>query len=657
MAEILKLETATETGLLAQLAEIEEWSDFAAEVLIIARRQPNNLGLRDQIAKLAEKEFEKGGNQAVLNIYARAIKEVGAEAEAAVQLRLLAISLDLDPNAPGWYIRRMAEAAEKRTEAKSRVEVLKAAAQRLLSESKPQVDEEAAEEPEVEAADEPATEPATPPHVAFADDQPIEAHDYDPVELTQTASYDNAREYARRHCWRNGALALYYWRSEFWEWDGWVYRVLPEADLKARIYEFLDASRRREGKDHHLVRFRPRPAAVRELIDGLGAGVALPDECEPPMLISQGSHMGDALMFANALLNSRTGESMSPTPDLWIHQGIRYDFDPKARCPQWLTFLESVLPGDTDAQKSVEELLGLSMTEDVSFQKGAMLASVKPRCGKGTIIRVGEGLSGSYVSMDFDEWNKDKACEPMVGKKMIAFPDVRLKEPKMYGQNFDPGGLDYRSVQRTLKITAADPITISRKYIAAFEGVLPGKVWIASNKVLNFNDAVLPTRFIKLAFDVSFLNREDIYLSNKLLTELPGIANRCLAAYHAALDRGRLIQPASGARLGARVSQTSDAFAQFINDNYVFDKEATETTFGDIYAKLTAWCKAKGRTEILASVIPQNLKSKIRDIPGFEAVEGTSKTRKNPARRLLRIRLRTKDERAELREAAFDEDE
>lgn len=520
-------------------------------------------------------------------------------------------------------------------------------------EPQPSVEREAEEDVEKPKSAEPKVEA---PGIAFAKDQPIEDDgDPVPVELSQAASYDNAREYARRHCWRDGSLALYSWRGEFWEWDGWVYRVLPEADLKARVYEFLDASRRREGKDHHLVRFRPRPNAVRELIDGLAAGVALPDWCEPPMLISKGSHMGDALMFANALLNSRTGAQIEPTPDLWIHRGIKYEWDPRAKCPQWLAFLESVLPGDVDAQRSVEELLGLSMTEDTSFQKGAMLISEKPRCGKGTIIRIGEGLSGSFVSMDFDEWNKDKACEPLVGKKMIAFPDVRLKEPRWYGNRFDPGGLDYHSTQRVLKITAADAVTIARKYIAAFEGVLPGKVWIASNKLLNFNDAVLPTRFIKLAFNVSFLNREDIFLSDRLLTELPGIANRCLKAYHQALERGRLIQPASGAMLGARVTQSSDAFAQFINENYVFDKQATDTTFSEIYGKLKTWCNAKGRLEILESVVPQNLKSKIRGVDGFESVEGTSKSRTKPQRRLLRIRPRTDDERKELREAAFED--
>ena len=64
---------------------------------------------------------------------------------------------------------------------------------------------------------------------------------------------------------------------------------------------------------------------------------------------------------------------------------------------------------------------------------------------------------------------------------------------------------------------------------------------MALNKIPNFNDPVLPTRFVKLAFEVSFLGREDNQLSERLLSELPGIAVRCLAAYRRACERGRLI--------------------------------------------------------------------------------------------------------------------
>ena len=103
-------------------------------------------------------------------------------------------------------------------------------------------------------------------------------------------------------------------------------------------------------------------------------------------------------MFGNGLVELGSGERMAPTPKLWVHGEVEYDWNPSAPCPHWLAFLESVFPGDREAQDCVEELTGLSMTEDISFQKGVMLLG-PPRSGKGTILGVNEALVGtaSYI--------------------------------------------------------------------------------------------------------------------------------------------------------------------------------------------------------------------------------------------------------------------
>jgi putative DNA primase/helicase len=361
------------------------------------------------------------------------------------------------------------------------------------------------------------------------------------------------------------------------------------------------------------------------------------------MRLDTGAHAGEVLMFQNTLLNVKSGAQVPASPKLWIHDSVNYAWDPQAKCPGWLAFLASIFPGDQEAQDCVEELLGLSMTEDVSFQKGALLIG-KPRSGKGTILRIGEALTGSFASMDLDKWNGEKACEPLIGKKMIAFADVRLKEGQWYGPRFDPGGVDFKSVQRLLKITAGDKITLERKYISAWEGVLFGKVWMASNKHPNFNDLILPTRFIKIPFEISFAGREDNTLSVRLIAnELPGIAARCLPAYHRALRHGRLIQPRSGERLGAEIAQSSDAFTRFMSETFVSDPQGT-VTYSWAYQLLKDWCAEHGRQDLLERIIPQNLRKYIRGVPGFQDVENAPRPHKTP-RRLARIRCRNKQER------------
>jgi putative DNA primase/helicase len=393
--------------------------------------------------------------------------------------------------------------------------------------------------------------------VQFAADKPD--HDPEPALLSYSAPFDNARAFARRFCWRANALALFAWGDKFWEMNGGAYQPVPGDGLHALIWRFLDASHKTAANQR--VRFIPKPLHVNDLFTALKAGLALPAWCEPPMSLDTGERLGSVMMFRNMLVDLRSEEQIKPSPMNWIHHQVGYDWDPTAKAPNWLAFLESIFPGDQEAKDCVEEALGLSMTDDLTFQKGMALIG-KTRGGKGTILEVLTGLVGddAVISLEFGKWVLTEfGLQGAIGKKVLAFPDVRLKRSQWYGRTFDPGGLDHKSISELLKITAGDRISIPRKNIGApWEGKLRGKVWIASNKMLNFNDPTLPTRFIKIDFKQSFLGREDRFLSEKLKLELPGIAARAVRAYARLRERGVFIQPRSSDGLEREIAKGSD---------------------------------------------------------------------------------------------------
>src|SRR5262245_50915686 len=66
-------------------------------------------------------------------------------------------------------------------------------------------------------------------------------------------------------------------------------------------------------------------------------------------------------------------------------------------------------------------------------------------------------------------------------------------------------------------------MTLGRKWIGPWHGQLKLKLILISNDVLNFNDAILPTRFVKINFTQSFAEREDADLREKLKAEISGI--------------------------------------------------------------------------------------------------------------------------------------
>jgi hypothetical protein len=83
------------------------------------------------------------------------------------------------------------------------------------------------------------------------------------------------------------------------------------------------------------------------------------------------------------------------------------------------------------------------------------------------------------VLANFHSWLRGEySAEALIGKKVGVFPDVRLKEGRWYGQNFDPGGIDPISKEKLLRITGGDPDTVGRKWIGPWHGVHPMKVFL-----------------------------------------------------------------------------------------------------------------------------------------------------------------------------------
>lgn len=132
--------------------------------------------------------------------------------------------------------------------------------------------------------------------------------------------------------------------------------------------------------------------------------------------------------------------------------------------------------------------------------------------------------------------------------------------------------------------------------------------------------------------------------SERLLGELPGIAARCLAAYHRARERGRLIQPRSAQALEAKLARSSDPYAQFMQETFITDPTGT-VSCTRVFSEFKFWCKRNGREELLTSITTTNIrKLVINKVAGFEDVSKSFKPKAEP-RRYAGMRLRSPEER------------
>ena len=165
------------------------------------------------------------------------------------------------------------------------------------------------------------------------------------------------------------------------------------------------------------------------------------------------------------------------------------------------------------------------------------------RSGKGTIARVIRALIGpanacgptlASLSTNFGLW-------PFLGKSLAIVSDARLS-----------GRTDSQIVvERLLSISGEDALTIDRKNLEPVTGKLPTRIMLLSNELPRLGDSSVPLagRMLLLRLRESFYGREDHALTDKLLSELPGILNWAIVGWSTLRGRGRFAQPESAADL------------------------------------------------------------------------------------------------------------
>ena len=429
----------------------------------------------------------------------------------------------------------------------------------------------------------------------------VARQDDEPPLLYKASPYDSAKEFVGRYLIKDGALATFYWNQHFWVWNGRCYEKAPIDKFNAAVWAFL--ANARTGSKTDNTRFLPKPADAEGVMKALKAGLTL--DVDPPYWLDGRDGAEHILAFKNGLVDVRTGRFMPSTPRLWIHHALNYDYDPDAKCPTWDHWLDEVFEGDEETRQCVEEEIGIEMTNDIRFHKGFLHIGQQGREGKTTLAAVIEEVVGSdcYISLDITSWvSGEFSKEPLLGKKVGVFADVRFKEPKWYGQNLDPGGIDHVSKGWLLRITGGDPVTIPRKFNPIpWRGHLPMKAVLTCNHVPNLNDPMLASRFILIAFNVSFRDREDIGMVDKLKAEVSGIAARCLIAYRRLCDRGRFIQPATGLKLARSVAAKSNAYQAFSDECFIINEQGVSTQCEKVFFRWRKWCEDNGQLDALRS--------------------------------------------------------
>lgn len=398
------------------------------------------------------------------------------------------------------------------------------------------------------------------------------------------------------HASRPGGDRILHWRGEFYTWDTCRYVVRDPVMIQKWLYRFMascNTLKDTKGKTVE-VPFHPKSSHVNDVAHALRAVTFTPAPDIGTWLdpLPEDHPGGEIIAFQNGFVHWPTRTVMPATDRLLVTSALEFDYNPSAGPPAaWLEFLQAIWPDDQESIACLAEIMGYLLTDDTGQQKIFMLIG-PPRCGKGTILRVIEALVGksNRASPTLSSLGGDFGLQSLIGKKVAMISDARLS-----------GKADQQVViENLLRISGEDAVDINRKNLPALTGVtLRTRIVMATNELPGFSDAsaAIANRFIPLRFVTSFLGREDLGLTHRLLQELPGILLWALDGLDRLRTRGHFTVPASAQEVRDDLIDQTSPIQAFVTDCCVLgDGQACDRD--DLYAEWKRWCGKQGRDHV-----------------------------------------------------------
>ena len=297
----------------------------------------------------------------------------------------------------------------------------------------------------------------------------------------------------------------------------------------------------------------------------------------------------DAWLFnaANATIDLHTGEALGQRRGDLITKISTVVYDPNASAPRWLAFLDRIFDGNEALISFVQRAVGYSLTGDTSEQVIIILYGTGAN-GKTTLLLILSRLMG-----DYGQWSEFSTFL-MKDRDAIRNDLAALKGARLVSAAESTQG---RRLDETVikQVTGGDVIRARFLRREFFEYQPAFKLWLATNHKpeIRGTDLAIWRRIRLIPFEVTIPDEEqDRHLSEKLMTELPGVLNWALEGLAAWRDHG-LGYPDEVRSATEEYRAEQDYLLEFLSD-VTSDERQGHALRNNLYLSYQQWCKKNG---------------------------------------------------------------
>lgn len=390
------------------------------------------------------------------------------------------------------------------------------------------------------------------------------------LELARDGDIDPTMDYPPPHrpmqtarqliadIWTRGDMrTLAHWNGTFWQWTGTHYAPVDDLEVRGPIYERLEQVTY-SGKDGPRP-WDPTTARVSGIMEPLAIQVHLTTDTTPMWRHNPTRPTDGLIPMANGLLDYAAGTLTPHSPDFFTTWALPFDYQPRATCPQWKTFIADTFAHDPAGGRCLQEWAGYLISGRTDLQTALMVLG-PPASGKGVISHIMKSLMGlsNAASPTMGDFDTPHGLESVIGKPLTVVEDAR--EAGRYANG--------KALSNFLSLIANDYMSINPKYRPVWYGHLNTRLMLFSNELPRFSDAsgAILRRFKIIRLARSHQDAPDTGLTSRLLKELSGIFLWALEGLERLEKQGHLTTPATHSEQIALMSDTAQPVKAFMED-------------------------------------------------------------------------------------------
>ncbi len=295
----------------------------------------------------------------------------------------------------------------------------------------------------------------------------------------------------------------------------------------------------------------------------------------------------------NGTLNLKDGSFYTHKAKDYITKTAGVNYDPKAKCPRWIAFIDEVMCGDKDKADFFQKSLGYALTGDTRYESMFILFGATTRNGKGTSMETFLNICGDYGRTSRPE---------TIGMKMNSSSSAPSEDvARLAGARFvnisEPDKKLVLSAALLKSLTGNDTINARFLHENSFDFRPQFKIFINTNHLPMVTDLTLLTsgRVKIIPFERHFEEWEQDKNLKKLFSNeenLSGILNWVIEGYRKLQSNGFDV-PDSVKQATYDYHKENDKIGLFVEEKLIKDANAEERT-STLYFAYQNWCRDNG---------------------------------------------------------------